>query len=116
MTKEWNEDFKSSTKCWIYDKDYIDTDVKIRDPCHISGKYRGSAHRNCNINHKLGHKIRIAYHNLKNYDSDFIMQELQKCSLEIGLIPNGLEKYLSFTINNKLNFIDSFQFLRSSIR
>ena len=43
------------------------------------------------------------------------MQELQKCSLEIGLIPNGLEKYLSFTINNKLNFTDSFQFLRSSL-
>ena len=28
---------------------------------------------------------------------------------------NGLEKYMSFTTNNKLNFIDSFQFLSSSL-
>ena len=31
MTKEDNEDFKNSTKCWICDNDYIDTDVKVRD-------------------------------------------------------------------------------------
>ena len=29
----------------------------------------------------------------------------------MNVIPNGLEKYMSFTINNKLNFIDSIQFL-----
>ena len=27
MTNEDNENFKSSTKCWICDNDYIDTDV-----------------------------------------------------------------------------------------
>ena len=42
MTKEDNE---NSTKCWICDNDYIDGDVKVRDHCHIIGKYRGSAHR-----------------------------------------------------------------------
>ena len=40
MTKEDNEDFENSTKCWICDNDYIDTDVKVRDYCHITGKYR----------------------------------------------------------------------------
>ena len=39
------------------------------------------------------------------------MQELGKLSV----IPNGLEKYMSFTIGNKLIFIDSFQFLSSSL-
>ena len=29
-------------------------------------------------------------------------------------MPYGLEKYMSFAINNKLSFIDSFQFLSSS--
>ena len=29
MTIEHNEDFKNSTKCWICDNDYIDTDVKV---------------------------------------------------------------------------------------
>ena len=43
-----------------------------------------------------------------------LFQELGKFNLEISVIPNGLEKYMSFTINNKLNFIGSFQFLISS--
>ena len=42
------------------------------------------------------------------------MQELGKFNLKIWVIPNGLEKYMSFTINIKLSFIDSFQFLVSS--
>ena len=41
------------------------------------------------------------------------MQELGKFSLKLNVIPNGLEKYTSFTINNKLNLIDKFQFLSS---
>ena len=47
MTKEDDEDFEKSTKCWVCDSDYIDGDVKVRDHCHITGKYRGSAHRDC---------------------------------------------------------------------
>ena len=41
------------------------------------------------------------------------MQELGEIDLKINVIPNGLEKYMIFTINNKLRFIDSFQFLSS---
>ena len=37
MTKDDNEDFENSTKCWICDNDYIDSDVKVRDHCHITG-------------------------------------------------------------------------------
>ena len=40
------------------------------------------------------------------------MQELGKFNLKINVIPNGLEKYMSFSINNKLILFDSFQFLR----
>ena len=85
------------------------------DHCHITGKYRSAAHRDCNINLKLNHKIPIIFHNLKSYDSYFIMQELSKFHLKISVIPNGLEKHMSFTINNKLSFIDSFQSLTSSL-
>ena len=80
-----------------------------------NGKYRGPAHIDCNINLKLNHKIPIVFHNLKNYDSHLIMQELDKFNLKLNVIPNGLEKYMSFSINNKLSFIDSFQFLSSSL-
>ena len=43
------------------------------------------------------------------------MPGLGKSSLKISVIPNELEKYMSFIINNKLRFINSFQFLRSSL-
>ena len=43
------------------------------------------------------------------------MQELGKFNFKINVIPSGLEIYMSFTINNKLYFIDSFQFLSSSL-
>ena len=93
----------------------IDGDVKVRDNCHIIGKYRGSTQRDCNINAKLNKKIPVVFHNLKKYDSDLIMQELGKFSLKINIVPNELEKYMSFSFNNKLSFIDSFQFLSSSL-
>ena len=44
-----------------------------------------------------------------------MMQELGKFSLKINVSPNVLEKYMSFSINNKLSFFDSFQFLSSSL-
>ena len=43
------------------------------------------------------------------------MPELGKSSLKISVTPNELEKYMSFIINNKLRFINSFQFLSSSL-
>ena len=55
---------KNYTKCCVCDNDYIDGDVKVRDHCHISEKYRGSAHTDCNINVKLNHKITVVFHNL----------------------------------------------------
>ena len=53
MTEEDNEGFENSTKCWTCDNSYVDDDVKVRDHCHITGKYRGSGHRDCNINVEL---------------------------------------------------------------
>ena len=38
------------------------------------------------------------------------MQELGKFSFKINVIPNGLEKYMSFTINNKLSFLIASNF------
>ena len=74
MTKEDNEDFENSGKCWICDNDYIDGNVKVRDDCHITGKYKGSAHRDCNINLTLNHKSPIVFFNLKSYDFHHFMQ------------------------------------------
>ena len=115
MTKGDNKNFKNSTKCCICDNDYVDNDFKVRDYCQITGKYKGSAYIDCSTNLKLNHKIPVAFHDLKKYDSHLILQELGKFSLKISVIPNGLEKYMSFTINNKVSLIDSFKFLGYSL-
>ena len=49
------------------------------------------------------------------YDSHLIMKELGKSNFKISVTQIGLEKYMSFNISNKLSFINSFQFLGSSL-
>ena len=98
---------------------YDDGDVKLRDHCHITAKYRGSAHWDCNIDVKSNYKILFVFHNLKIYKFHFIIQELGHFNLKRNMdwknIPNGLEKYMSFNISSKLVFYDSFQLLSSSL-
>ena len=115
MTKEDNEDFKNSTKYCICDNHYVENDVKVRDHCYITEKYRGSTHRDCNINLKLNKKTHVIFPNLKNYDFHLIMKKQGKFNLNINVILNRLENYMSITINNKLSFINSFQFVSSSL-
>ena len=43
------------------------------------------------------------------------MQELGKFNLKMNVIPNGLGKYMSFSIDKKLSLIDSFQFINCSV-
>ena len=93
MTTKGNEDFENSAKWWICDNAYVNCDVKVRDHCHITGKYRGSSHRTCNINVKVNHKIPVVFINPKNYDSYLIMQELGKFNLKTNAIANRLELY-----------------------
>ena len=35
--------------------------------------------------------------------------------LNINVIPNNMEKYMAFMLGNHLTFIDSFQFMSSSL-
>ena len=110
MTKKDSEDFKTSTRCWICDNEYVDGDVKVKH-CHVTGKHKSSAYRDCNMKVNLNHKITVVFHNLKNCDSHLDMQQLGKFNFKINIILYGLEKCMSFSISNKLVFVDSFQFL-----
>ena len=105
------EGFENGTKGWICHNLYIDDDVKVRGHCHNTGKYRGSTNWYCNIKVKLSRKIPVLFENLKKYNSRLVIQELGQFSFKINAIPNDSEKFISFNINNKLPFIDSFQFL-----
>ena len=45
---------------------------KVRDHCHFTGEYRGTAHSICNLKYSVPKKIPIAVHNGTNYDYHFI--------------------------------------------
>ena len=129
MTKDNEKEFQKADKCHICEKKYNETDVRVRDHCHVTGQYRGSAHQDCNLNFRLTEKIPVIFHNLRGYDSHFIMQEIgaivkehkytnkkgEKCQMNINAIPNNMEKYMAFMLGNHLTFIDSFQFMSSSL-
>ena len=57
--------------------------------------------------------VSVIFHNLRGYDSHLIMQEINKFDVKLNVIPNGLETCMAFTTNN--NFIDSMQFMNSSL-
>ena len=113
ISAENEERFQSSNKCWICNKLFGPGDNEARDHDHVAGKYRGSANWSCNSNIKLTKKVSVIFHDLKGYDSHLIMQEIGKFDGKISVIPNGLEKYMAFTINKNLFFIDSMQFMNS---
>ena len=132
MTKEDEDKFKIADECHICNNKYTDEDIRVRDHCHITGKYRGSAHQECNLKLRVNPeevKIPVIFHNLRGYDSHFIMQEIgaivkdyeyinkngKKCQMNINAIPNNMEKYMAFMLGNHLTFIDSFQFMGSSL-
>ena len=119
MTEDDENEFKNATACHICDIEYTDKDIRVRDHCHITGKYRGSAHQKCNLKLKVDPdkiKIPVIFHNLRSYDSHFIMQEIGDIvkthtyknnkgdikQMNINAIPNNMEKYMAFMLGNHL--------------
>ena len=90
MSAEENELFEMANICWICGGLMENTGNKVRNHCHITGKYRGAAHYSCNINLKISKKVPVIFHNLNGYDSHLIFKELSKCNVKISVIPNGL--------------------------
>ena len=115
MTEKEEHLFQESNNCWICKKLIDNDDEKVRDHCHVTGKFRGAAHWDCNINFQLTKKIPVIFHNLKGYDSHLIFSVLHKFDVKISVIPNGLEKYMVFFWGKNLVFIDSIQFINSSL-
>ena len=112
---EEEERFQLSNSCWICDKLFDVGDEKLRDHYHITGKYRGAAHWSCNINLEMAKKIPVIFHKLRGHDSHLTVKEISKFDMQVTVMPNGLEKYIAFTINTNLFFIDSMHFMSFSL-
>ena len=105
--------YKSSHICWIY-REELNTG-RVRDHCHITGKFRGAAHNQCNLKFKMSKKLPIIFHNLRGYDGHLIFKELNNFNVDIEVIPKTIDKYMSLIVNRNIDFIDSLQFYKGSL-
>ena len=68
MISEDEYGFQNATHCSICENP-CDPDDKVRDHCHMTGKYTGCAHSSCNSHVSFkDFKITVFVHNLKGYD------------------------------------------------
>ena len=73
MTASDEKDFQNAKKCWICDRKYKPEEgenISVRDHCHMTGKYRGSAHKKCNLKLQISaEKIKIPYQSYQSHMS-----------------------------------------------
>lgn len=121
LTIDQESQYQNATRCYICKQVLLGD--KVRDHDHITSEFRGAAHSHCNLMHRVCPFIPIVFHNLSGYDSHLFIEELSKYEGDFRIIPKTKEKYLSITKVIKFNkfrkiemkFIDSFQFLSSSL-
>ena len=76
MSEKEEHLFQQNSSCWIC-KEPIDNDKdKVRDHCHVTGKFRGATYWDCNINFQLTKKFPVIFHYLRGYASQLIFKEL----------------------------------------
>ncbi|GET60652.1 hypothetical protein RIR_jg2311.t3 [Rhizophagus irregularis DAOM 181602=DAOM 197198] len=117
LTTQEQASYDNAINCWIC-RNPLDGN-KVRDHCHITGRYRGAAHRGCNLDLSIKPRemhIPVIFHNLSGYDGHIIMQGIgaMECEDDIDPIPYNMEKYMAFKLGS-LRFIDSLQFMKSSL-
>ena len=122
FTEEDKEQFNQATHCWIC-RNLINIQDKVRDHCHYTGRYRGAAHKICNLKYSKPNYISVFFHNLAGYDSHLFIKKLGITGGYISCIPDNEEKYISFAkkieVEDKdfiIIFKDSMKFLKASVQ
>ena len=120
LTPEKDETFRDASRCHICEQS-LDCRIRVRDHYHLTGRFHGAAHEECNLHYQDLRIIPIIFHNLNAYDSHLIIKQILTCvDGRIDLLPLTMERYVSFTkhiVSSKLTrrFIDSFRFMASSL-
>ena len=97
MTRTNLDEFSRASVCHICEENIYDDKNKVKDHCHLTGKYRGAAHQECNLKYKEPSFIPVIFHNLSGYDAHLFIKQLGVSSGDINCIANTEEKYISFT-------------------
>ena len=114
---EKDEDYKNNNNCRFCEKN-IESD-KVRDHCHLNGKYRGPAHNTCiiNVTQKQSNFIPFIFHNFSNYECHMFFKKMvdkKKDKIDFKITPKTIEEYISVTYGC-IRFIDSYRFLSSGL-
>ena len=123
-----------STRCHVCQHDLtVNGELdKVKDHCHLTGRYRGAAHNKCNLAIRNPKFIPVVFHNLEGYDSHLFIKNLGVSEGWIRCIPKTDEKYISFTKSvvvgeyidkdgevrtrkGSLRFIDSIKFMSAGL-
>ena len=138
LTSHEERDFQSATECHICEEKFsIDKKskeiFKVRDHCHSTGKYRGAAHNECNLNCRKPLILLVIFHNLQGYDAQLFIKQFAKVPGDLFSIPTTEEKYITFSNfievdqyyskkqekvlfkKFEIRFIDSYKFLNKSL-
>ena len=94
---EEKREFERSTQCWICGGGFNKDDIKVRDHCHYTGKYRGPAHSDCNLQCSKPKFIPVIFHILSGYDAHLFVKNLGVSEGKTNCIPQNEERYISFT-------------------
>ena len=97
-SEQEEESFKNAVKCYACGLD-LEED-RVRDHCHLTGKYRGAAHSKCNLKMRTPKFVAVLFHNLEGYDSHLFVKSLGG---EVSCIPKTDEKYISFSKYIEIN-------------
>ena len=117
MKDEDEENYRNDNVCRFCEKE-IQSD-KVRDHCHLTGKYRGPAHSKCNNNltRKQSNFIPFIFHNFSNYDCHMFFKNMvnkKKDKVDFDIIPKTNEECISVTYGS-IRFIDSYRLLASGL-
>ena len=117
MTEEDEEDYKNNNICRFCEREILSD--KVRDHCHLTGKYRGPAHKICNINvsQQKSNIFPFIFHNFINYDCHMFFKrlvDLENEKVKFDISPKTNEEYVSLSYGC-IRLIDSYRFLSSSL-
>jgi hypothetical protein len=120
LSLEEEKEFQDSNECHICKKKFSEIDIKVRDHCHITGKFRGAAHQSCNLKVRTSLKIPVFFHNGSGYDFKHFIRKLYKIDKNLRVLSQTEEKYFSISVNvaeTNITFVfkDSLRFLLKSL-
>ncbi|XP_070167001.1 uncharacterized protein [Polyergus mexicanus] len=76
FTSDKWERFMSAMHCHVCERPLELEDARVRNHCHLTGRYRDPAHSNCNLNYKKTYVIPVFFHNLSGYEAHFIIRDV----------------------------------------